>query len=504
MVWAERRRSLLPIRCLVVLATALLATTAARGDPLPAPVIGEMRQNKLPEASTSLYVLKVGEKAPRLALNPTVPRLPASVIKLVTTAAALDTLGPTFTFRTEAYATGTLAEGRLTGDLVIKGYGNPELSLQDLWGLFDSLRRRGIETVGGDVVLDPSWLDSPATGRGDFDGKPTAAYNALPQGFSVNQQLTEIQMEVTPDQSLHVYTIPRLAGVELRDELKLVHAPCKRKSHKPVVTVFQEDGNDVIRLSGTFADQCREDQAELLILDPMRHAAAAVEALWEDLGGRLEGRVRVGALDTHATLMHEIRSRPLGEILRDINKPSNNLMTRTLLLTLGAERLGPPGTLEKGQEAVRLWLADAGLDFPELVLTNGSGLSRTSAVAARSLGQLLAYMYGRPTMPEYLASLSVVGVDGTMRKRLRGSPVKGQAHIKTGTVRGASGIAGYMLDRNGERWVVVALMDGKRVNTWSAHAVQDTLLSWVYRGAPDTVAQEGQSAGARSLARREH
>ena len=486
---------------LALLAAVLGLPGPSWAGPLPAPIAGEMRENKLPEADASLYVLKVGESAPRLALNPTTPRLPASVIKLLTTAAALDTLGPTFTFNTEAYATGTLTKGRLSGDLVIKGYGNPELSTKDLWGLLEALRRRGVETVSGDIVLDSNYFGPPEEGRGDFDGKPTAAYNALPQGLSVNQQLTEVDMDVGPDRSIRVHTDPPLANVELRNELRLVQAPCQRKHHSPTVTVFQDDGRDVIRLSGPFAAQCEADQAELLVLDPQRHAAGAVEALWRDLGGKLEGQVRVGTVPPGASLLHEVHSRPLGELVRDINKPSNNLMTRTLLLTLGAKRLGPPGTPAKGQTAVRDWLAEAGLDFPELALDNGSGLSRDAAISAQSLGRLLDYMYHRPTMPEYLASLSVVGVDGTMRKRLRGSPVKGHAHIKTGTVRGASGIAGYVLDRQGDRWVVVALMDGKTLNTWSAHAVQDALLTWVYRGAEGTAAASPATGDRADLAR---
>ncbi len=491
MASADSRRGQRPMRCqaaLALLSAVLGLPGLSLAAPLPAPIAGEMRENKLPEANASLYVLKVGEATPRLALNAATPRLPASVIKLLTTAAALDALGPTFTFNTEAYANGTLNKGRLSGDLVIKGYGNPELSTKDLWSLLDALRRRGIETVAGDIVLDSSYFSPPEEERGDFDGKPTAAYNALPQGLSVNEQLTEIGMEVAPDRTIRAHTDPPLASVELRNELRLVQAPCLRKHHSPTVTVFQEDGRDVIRLSGPFAAQCKADQAGLLVLDPQRHAAGAVEALWRDLGGKIEGQVRVGIASPGASLVHEARSRPLGELVRDINKPSNNLMTRTLLLTLGAKRLGAPGTPAKGQTAVREWLAEAGLDFPELALDNGSGLSREAAVSAQSLGKLLDYMYHRPTMPEYLASLSVVGVDGTMRKRLRGSPVKGHAHIKTGTVRGASGIAGYVLDRNGDRWVVVALMDGKTLNTWSAHAVQDALLTWVYKGAEGTVA----------------
>ena len=151
----------------LALAVWLVMPGPGFADLLPAPIAGAMRKNKLPETTASLFVLKLGESAPRLALNASEPRLPASVIKLLTTAAALDTLGPTFTFKTEAYANGTLTEGRLIGDLVLKGYGNPELSQQDLWGLFDALRRRGIETVSGDIVIDPSWFDPPEQERGD-------------------------------------------------------------------------------------------------------------------------------------------------------------------------------------------------------------------------------------------------------------------------------------------------------------------------------------------------
>ena len=506
MVSAELRR----LRSLLGLGLGLSALTlvaAAAAEPLPAGIVGAMRENKLPEADASLYALKLGEQTPRLTLNAAQPRLPASVIKLLTTAAALDVLGPTFTFTTEAYVTGTLTKGRLSGDLVIKGYGNPELSIKDLWGLLDALRRRGVDTVAGDIVLDPGYFSPLPDGRGDFDGKGTSAYNALPQGLSVNQQVTAVHMEVTPGQGIHVYTDPPLANVELRNELKLVSAACQRKHHRPTVTVFQEEGQEVVRLSGPFAAECREDHSDLLILDPMHHAVGAVQALWAEVGGKLEGKVRVGSAGTGAVLLREAHSRRLGEMLRDINKPSNNLMTRTLLLTLGAKRLGAPGTEAKGQAAVRDWLAEAGLDFPELNLSNGSGLSRDASISAESLGRLLAHMYRRPTMPEYLASLAVVGVDGTMWRRLRGSPVKGRGHIKTGTVKGASGIAGYILDRNGERWVVVALMDGRTLNTWSAHAVQDALMTWAYQGGGAAAVAEGVPAkqgDGSDLARRGH
>jgi len=158
-------------------------------------------------------------------------------------------------------------------------------------------------------------------------------------------------------------------------------------------------------------------------------------------------------------------------------------MARQLYLTLGAEGAGEPATLEKADRVIRDWLATKGLSFPEMVLENGSGLSRVERISAQHLGQLLLASFRSPVMPEFIASLPLAAMDGTMKKRLADADVAGQAHIKTGSLTGVRSIAGFMLDAQGRRWVVVSIVNHS--NAASAQGAQDALLSWLYQRGAD-------------------
>jgi D-alanyl-D-alanine carboxypeptidase/D-alanyl-D-alanine-endopeptidase (penicillin-binding protein 4) len=193
--------------------------------------------------------------------------------------------------------------------------------------------------------------------------------------------------------------------------------------------------------------------------------------------------VRDGTAGADARLIAAVASPALSEVVRDMNKFSNNVMARQIYLTLGAEGYGEPGTEGKSERVVREWLAGKGLPIPELVLENGSGLSRAERISARNLGRLLLASFGSPVMPEFLASLPLTAVDGTMKKRLGDAAVAGQAHVKTGSLTGVRAIAGYVLDARGRRVVVVSFVN--HPNALNADAAQDALLDWVHLGAAD-------------------
>jgi D-alanyl-D-alanine carboxypeptidase/D-alanyl-D-alanine-endopeptidase (penicillin-binding protein 4) len=475
-------------RCILIAVIGVtLGGDAATADDImsaPAPVTKELRKHKISPDDVSLYVHKLSEAMPRIAFNARVPRNPASTIKVLTTKAGLDILGPTYTWKTAAYVSGDITDGRLSGDLIIKGYGDPNLTPEALWRLLRGVRARGVETVAGDLILDNSYFEPPRAKRGDFDNNPNSAYNALPAALSVNLQTTQIHlMEDGTESGVRVFTDPPLANVAVDNQLRLVDAPCKRKHHKPTVKLVEEGLRTTLRLTGTFASECGESSYPRLMLEPIEHTAGAIVALWRDIGGRIEGAVREGVLPEEARRIHAWSSPPLEDVIRLINKRSNNLMARTLFLTLGAKRLGAPGSLTKGHQAMRDWLRESGLDFPELVLDNGSGLSRDTQISAESMGRLLGYAYAGPNMPEFLSSLAVAGVDGTMRKRFRKSDIEGHAHLKTGTLRGTTGIAGYVLDRRGARWIVVSLINNARLQAWRGKGVENALLHWVYEEA---------------------
>jgi D-alanyl-D-alanine carboxypeptidase/D-alanyl-D-alanine-endopeptidase (penicillin-binding protein 4) len=503
-VSAHRHRPRTPARLVPGLWLALVAVAWAgpgHTGALPVEIEKALRLQQIDQADLSLYVREVGQDRPRVDFNGQVPRAPASTIKLLTSIAALGQLGPNFRWQTRAWLGGPLTNGRLAGDLIIQGGGDPSLRLEDLWRLLWELRARGLTTIGGDLVIDNSAFAPPDTTRAAFDGKGQSGYNALPMAFSVNEQLTQVELRLDPGaKTLRAYLAPPVAHLELRNELKVVQGACQSKNHRVHVAV-DPAAPSTLTLTGTFATACERDSIEGLLLDPVQQAGNAVLSLWEGLGGTLEGQLREGVRPKNAVLFNVHESPELPVVLRDINKWSNNLIARTLFLTIGMERYGRPATPAKGQAAVKEWLGKQGLDFPELVVENGSGLSREDRIGAASMGRLLAWAYANPGMSELMASLPILGVDGTLHRRFKHDALRGHGHLKTGTMAGATGLAGFVDDRSGRRWIMVSLINNPRLQTWRGKAVEEAVLRWLYgepaAGEGGRKAAAGTTPGAR-------
>ena len=243
----------------------------------------------------SLYLREVTEPEPWISLNAEVARVPASTIKLLTTIAALDSLGPNYRWQTRAYLSGPLRAGRLDGDLIIRGGGDPSLRPQDLWRFLWGLRARGLQTIGGDLVIDNSTFEAPETTRDAFDGGARDPYNALPVPFAVNFQVTQVEVLPEPgSRRLRAYLVPPLANVSLINQVRLVDTHCRAKDHRLTPDISDLGSETTLTLAGTFASACGKDSIARLVLDPVSHAGEAFLALWRELGGTLEGRVRQG------------------------------------------------------------------------------------------------------------------------------------------------------------------------------------------------------------------
>ena len=470
------------------LLTAALAA-GTRSDQLPAEVDQRLPALMLDPSQVSVFVQRVDDAAVHLTVNAEMARIPASVAKLVTSIAALDILGPDYRWQTEVLIDGEIHDGHLVGDLFVKGYGDPYLTTEAYAALIRAIRAKGIEHIDGNLIFDGSHLLPPASARGDFDGAAERSYNALPAALSLNRQVTDLNIYHDRGTGrVGVYTEPPLSGLEIVNQANIVQAPCKPRYHRLTVTYDAPDGGaPSVKVGGSFASECPDERIPRLVLSPERHAAAAFDALWRALGGTIEGRVLLGSVNADALPFHRTESPPLGEVIRTVNKYSDNLMARMLFIALGIERDGPPGDPAKSREVLNDWLAEQGLDFPGIYIDNGSGLSRDTRLSASSIGELLVWAYHQPWMPELMASLAVAGIDGTLSTRMRREPIAGRAHLKTGTVRDASSIAGYVLDAAGNRWVVVVLVNalpGETLQAWRGHAVHHDLLRWVYDGAP--------------------
>lgn len=469
-------------RLLRTAALALLLPLAQAGcaTTLPSGVEETLNRNKADPADLSIWVQAVDSKEPALAWNEDRPQNPASVMKLVTTAAALDILGPAYTWPTEAWVTGPVSKGVLQGDLVLKGYGNPMFQTEDLWKLLRSLREKGIQTIQGDLVLDNTFFNPPPEDPAAFDGEPFKPYNALPDALLLNQRATRFVFLPDPASGrVMVASDPPAPGLHIENRITASTRSCSG-APMPDMRVASGEKGTVVEFVGNYALDCGTRDLYRVVAEPKDMLLGAFRNLWEELDGSFSGSVRIAPTPEDAKKLDQIDSRPLAEVIRPMNKWSSNVMTRQVLLTLSAEQFGPPGNPEKGQRAIEYWLGTQGFQWPEFVLGNGSGLSRESRISARHMGELLLHAYASPYMPEFIASLPVAGVDGTVRKRMKGEDIVGRAHLKTGTLNGVRAIAGYVLTRSGRRYAVVVLHNAPGVQHGIGSKVQDALLKWVY------------------------
>jgi len=450
----------------------------AQPEFLPPDLETVWRAAKLPDESLSLVVQEIG--GPRLlAINADAPRNPASVMKLVTTWAALSELGPNHVWRTALLTDPGMRpgpDGALPGPLYLRASGDPMMQIQDFWALLRELRLRGVRQIR-DVVVDRSIFGPVAVDPGAFDGAQDRAYNASPDALVVG--FGAVRLLFVPDPVQRVWRPimdPPIPGVTFEGAVQWSDARCPGPPLVGTEPVLTAQGV-LIRLNGKVAGSCGEFSLYRLVLSQPRFAAEVFRHLWTGLGGVFTGQMREGKTPPDAVLLAERESPPLGEIIRTINKRSNNVMARMLLLALGAERGPRPATASSSAQSARAALARQGLNMPELRLDNGSGLSRVSRVSADSLARLLTHAWHSPLMPEYVSSLAIVGVDGTVRRRLRKDQAQGMAHLKTGSLRNVRAIAGYVLGASGKRYVLVAMVNDEQAQ--AARDFYDALVSWV-------------------------
>jgi D-alanyl-D-alanine carboxypeptidase/D-alanyl-D-alanine-endopeptidase (penicillin-binding protein 4) len=452
-------------------ASAAPRRAAAPPHGLPAIVEAALARGGVPSGALVAWVEEVAGAQPRLAWQAERPASPASLMKLVTTFAGLDLLGPAFTWSTSIWLQGPIADGVLNGDLVIKGNGDPKLVLERIWLLLRRVRQAGVRDIRGDIVVDRSAFAPGDVNPADFDGEPLRPYNASADALLLN--FRSVLLTITPDLAHGVATVsidPPLAGVRADPTVPLVGGPCDDWRG-----TLQADFGEPTRLGfrGAFQGACGEKVWPVAYADPKSYNERALVGMWQESGGKLGHGFREGLAPTTPPSF-ELRSPTLTEVIRDINKLSNNVMAQQLFLTLGAIQRGS-GTPDAARDVVTKWLRGRiGNAAASSVVVNGSGLSRDSRLSALALGRLLQAAWASPVMPELMSSLPITGVDGTLRKA-KSAP--GRAHLKTGSLRDVVGIAGYVLADSGRRYVVVAIVNDANAN--AARPALDALVDWV-------------------------
>ena len=458
-------------RWLVLVLTILSLSPSAPAAELPPAVTRALKDAGIPLRSISVVVQSVDTEQALIRQNAQQAMNPASTMKLLTTYAALELLGPTYTWKTEALADSAPVNGVLKGNLYLRGSGDPRLALEQFGLLLRQLHTRGVSDIEGDLILDRSAFSLPPHDPAAFDNEPLRPYNAGPDALLINLKSLSLTLQTDPAQKA-VAVIVETPSDDLRidNRLLLTQEPCGDWREKIKVKVEAQG----IELSGSFAASCGDKALNLSPWTADVQVEQLFRALWRELGGKLRGRVHAGLTPATAKPLAVQESPALAEIIRDINKYSNNVMARQVFLTLADER---PATPEGARRRVKAWLADKGLKLPELVLDNGSGLSRSERISADGLSQLLLAAWKSPVMPELMSSLPLAGFDGTLKKRLGNGTASGRAHLKTGYLDGVRAIAGYVLDSHDKRWVVVFLINDPKFRV--GKPAMDELLNWV-------------------------
>jgi len=463
-------------------AFAIFLFACAAHAELPRPVARAFLDAGVPLNGVALVVQEVGAPRPLFALDPSRPMNPASVMKLVTTLAALELLGRDYRWKTEAYLGGPLDGDVLRGDLILKGYGDPKITIEQWQSFMAQLRANGVDRITGDLALDRTWFKPAPHDPAAFDKEPLKPYNVGPDALLVN--FKSVRFVFAPNgtgDAVEMRTEPPLPEVALGAPPALAAGDCADWRGALGASFANHNAAARAAFSGDYAASCGERDWYVALLDHAHYVHGMFTTYFRDAGGQFDGGLKERRAPRGAAPFATLESPPLYDIVRDVNKLSNNVMARQIFLTLATTRYPPPATPAHAADVVQRFLKERQIAMPGLVLENGSGLSRHERVTAGGMAQLLAAADRSAMREEFASSLAVAATDGTVERRFQNGTVAGQALLKTGTLEGVKALAGYVIDAEGRRWIVVAIIN--HANASHGQAALDGLVQWVYRNA---------------------
>ncbi len=448
---------------------------------LPAGINSIINKSGIPKNDVSIYIKEAGSGGRELAsLNASKTRIPASVIKVLSTYAAVLKLGFNYRWPTQFYTTGTLKNGVLNGDLVVKGFGDPTLSSKDLPRIVSNIKAKGIKKVTGNIVIDRTHFAVGTKNNSGFDKHTYSPYNAMPDAMMFNERVSTIC--ITPNKNV-VYKKIVDGSYKIKNNLQRVNKPCKGRYSWPGIKIDNSSVTPEVWLQGKISKKCGKRNISKVITKPYKSFYYALKDALKKGGVTVTGKMRLNKVPSNANILFTHYSRSLEKIISKTAKKSNNLYARHLLLHLGAKMYGAPSTLAKGRKAVEYILRSKGaLGGGMLYIDNGSGLSRTSKLNAKLLAQMYDNAYSRYGS-RWMKTLSIAGVDGTIRRRFRGTVVRNRAWMKTGTLNRVKNIGGYVKSRSGRMYTVVILVNTKK-GRWKASQLQNNIMKWLvnYKG----------------------
>ncbi len=446
---------------------------------LPEPIERALREAGVPSSAASIYVRELGHESPLVSHRATQPMSPASTMKIVTTLVGLDVLSPGYAWTTTFHTASRIDGGVLRGPLYIKGTGDPKFLTEHLQAAIRALRERGIHDINGDILLDRTRFAASAHDPALFDGQPLKPYNVGPDALLFNFKTVGFQFAPQADHSVTVSTdAPAPDGLTVANRLRVTGGSCG--DWRSLVTpMFETHGNRAAAsFTGTYPGDCGDRTWHVSLFDQTGLLAGSFARLWRDAGGTWSGMMRDGVVPKSARLLYTHTSGPLASMVTDINKFSNNVMARQLLLTIDAEISQRPAQSRRAGREIREWALARGFDLQDLVMENGSGLSRVERISAQGMAKMLEYGLTARYASDFVSSLPLAATDGTLSKRFINQPAEGQAYLKTGTLTGVKALAGYLSLPGDRKLLFVGFVN--HANAEGAQKALDSAVDWVY------------------------
>lgn len=443
---------------------------------LPSPLARALSHKALAKGKTAVAVMRASDGAVIAEVNANQLMNPASCVKIITTSAALTSLGPDYRFETIIAADGAPEDG-VVSHLFIRGNGDPFLVNEEVWKIVRELKRRGIKKITGDIIIDDTFFSDD-----EYPGRQESrrAYSARTSAVAVNFNSIAIMVMPGPASGTPalVTVTPETSYITVSHH---VTTGGKEKLH---IDFTEGKTGEHVTVSGTIPLGAEEKTFYRNIYNPSAYAGAVFRTLFEENGISAAGKVRRGVMPSHAFPIFTHRSLPLSILVRNMNKFSSNFTAEQILKHLGAVKRSEPGTTLKGVSVVEDYLSSIGIPKESYRLENGSGFSTTTAFSARQFAQILvAASRDFSIRPDMMASFSIVGVDGTMKKHwYHPRELTGLIRAKTGTLNGVSTVAGYLASTENETLAFAIFSNGVNGATDSVRQAQMGILTSIAKG----------------------
>lgn len=444
-----------------------------------------LQENCLDQSQTSISIVSLPLGKEIYAKNMLTPLLPASTLKVVTTAAALHYLGAEYRFRTEFLYRGQRIGHQIQGDLIIKGGGDPKLTTEHLWRIARQIRDSGIDTVTGNLIYDTSFFDDYDRAPAWDEQRSQRAYDAKISALSLNFNTVTVHVRPADDANhpLIVWLEPAPAYMQVVNNTRTIRHGRNTVSARRT----EKDNQFEINVMGKLPLDSEEKIIRLNVLDPPRFTAESFRVLLQQAGVSVMGITQKDFAPINSKLLYYHESSALSLILKELNTYSNNFVAEQIVKTIAAEQQGTPGSHARGLRLVADFLESTGIHTQGLVLADGSGLSRQNRFTTQAMTDLLASIYPRFDIgPDFLASLRVMGSEGLNSHRLKNSPARAKVRGKTGTLRRVSTLIGYVPSYSGQLYAYALFLNNNRCGYYGADRIEDRIISTLYETSNNT------------------